>query len=62
VEAGLDFAAANPEKGPAPLPANHPMVALLRTALAEGRALEGETREIAGFRQAEAVMRMWERT
>ena len=38
------------------------MVALLRTALAEGRAVDGETQEIAGFRQAEAVMRMWERT
>lgn len=34
----------------------------LRTALAEGRAADGETQEIAGFRQAEAVMRMWERT
>jgi acetylornithine deacetylase/succinyl-diaminopimelate desuccinylase-like protein len=55
-EAGLDFAIANPEKTPAPLPANHPMVAKLREALAEGRPREGETHEIAGFRQVEAVM------
>jgi cobalamin-dependent methionine synthase I len=56
MEAGLDFAIANPEKTPAPLPANHPMVAKLREALAEGRPHEGETHESAGFRQVEAVM------
>jgi cobalamin-dependent methionine synthase I len=56
MEAGLDFAIANPEKTPAPLPANHPMVAKLREALTEGRPREGETHEIAGFRQVEAVM------
>jgi 5-methyltetrahydrofolate--homocysteine methyltransferase len=61
-EAGLDFAIANPESRPAPLPADHPMVALLREALKQGRVADGETQETAGFRQAEAVMRMWERT
>jgi 5-methyltetrahydrofolate--homocysteine methyltransferase len=55
-EVGLDFALANPEKRPAPLPANHPMVAALRQALHQGRPLEGETQETAGFRQAEAIM------
>jgi cobalamin-dependent methionine synthase I len=56
MQAGLDFALANPEKGPAPLPDNHPMVAKLREALEQGRPLEGETHEISGFRQAEAIM------
>jgi 5-methyltetrahydrofolate--homocysteine methyltransferase len=56
MEVGLDFALANPEKSPAPLPADHPMVAKLREALAAGRPLEGESQETAGYRQAEAIM------
>ena len=56
MDAGLDFALANPEKNPGPLPADHPMVTKLREALAQGRLQEGETPEIAGFRQAEAIM------
>jgi 5-methyltetrahydrofolate--homocysteine methyltransferase len=56
MEAGLDFALANPEKTPAPLPKNHPMVAKLRGALEQGRPQKGETHEISGFRQAEAIM------
>jgi 5-methyltetrahydrofolate--homocysteine methyltransferase len=56
MEAGLDFALANPEKSPAPLPADHPIVAKLRAALAAGRSRDGETQETAGFRQAEAIM------
>lgn len=56
MEAGLDFALANPEKAPGPLPADHPMVAKLREALALGRVQEGESQEIAGYRQAEAIM------
>lgn len=56
MEAGLDFALANPEKSPAPLPANHSMVAKLREALEQGRPLDGETHEVSGFRQAEAIM------
>jgi len=55
-EVGLDFALANPEKAPGPLPAGHPMVAQLRAALAQGRAGEGESQETAGYRQAEAIM------
>ena len=55
-EVGLDFALANPEKTPGPLPADHPMVAKLREALAAGRPQEGETQETAGYRQAEAIM------
>jgi 5-methyltetrahydrofolate--homocysteine methyltransferase len=56
VEVGLDYAIANPEKSPAPLPPDHPMVAKLRAALAEGRQREKETCETAGYRQAEAIM------
>ncbi len=56
MEVGLDYALANPEKSPGPLPANHPMVASLRAALDQGRAQEGETQETAGYRQAEAIM------
>lgn len=56
MEAGLDYALANPEKSPGPLPPDHPMVEKLRAALAQGRAAEGETQETAGFRQAEAIM------
>lgn len=55
-EVGLDFALANPEKAPAALPADHPMVSKLREALAAGRPLDGESQETAGYRQAEAIM------
>lgn len=56
METGLDFALANPEKTPAPLPIDHPMVTRLRDALAQGRPRDGETSETSGFRQAEAIM------
>jgi cobalamin-dependent methionine synthase I len=56
MEVGLDYALANPEKSPGPLPADHPMVAKLRLALEQGRAQDGESQETAGFRQAEAIM------
>jgi cobalamin-dependent methionine synthase I len=59
-EAGLDFAIANPESAQAPLPEDHETVGRLRYALDQGRAGAGEDRETAGFRQAEAVMRIWE--
>ncbi len=55
-ESGLDFAIANPEKSPAPLAHDHPMVARLTEALAQGRPRDGETIDISGFRQIEAVM------
>jgi 5-methyltetrahydrofolate corrinoid/iron sulfur protein methyltransferase len=58
-EAGLDFPIVNPEIEPVPLPADHKMVSALRRALDQGRASGGESRETAGFRQAEAVMEIW---
>ena len=59
IEAGLDFVILNPESATGPLPPDDPMVASLRGALQEGRAAEGESQEMAGFRQAEAVMKIW---
>jgi cobalamin-dependent methionine synthase I len=56
MEAGLDFALANPEKKPAPLADDHPMVAKLRDALNLGRRQADESPEISGFRQAEAIL------
>ncbi|HMP82690.1 MAG TPA: dihydropteroate synthase [Verrucomicrobiota bacterium] len=56
MEAGLDYALCNPEKTPGPLPPDHPTVAQLRHALEQGRPREGETHEISGYRQAEAIM------
>jgi 5-methyltetrahydrofolate corrinoid/iron sulfur protein methyltransferase len=56
MEFGLDFALANPEKSPGPLPPDHPLVGRLREALGQGRAAADETQETAGFRQAEAIM------
>lgn len=56
IEAGLDFALANPEKDPSPLPADDPTVAQLRLALAQGRPEADEAQEVAGYRQAEAIM------
>ena len=56
MEVGLDYALANPEKAPGPLPPDHPVVEKLRLALEQGRAVDGESQETAGFRQAEAIM------
>jgi len=56
MEVGLDFALANPEKFPGPLPKGHPMVKRLRDALDQGRALDGETVDVSGYRQIEAIM------
>jgi len=57
--AGLDFPIVNPESALAPLAPDHKMVGLLSHALEQGRVLEGENKEIAGFRQAEAVLGIW---
>ena len=59
MKAGLDFAIANPEKVDGPLPPEHRTVELLKQALEQGRAKEGESQEMAGYRQAEAVMEIW---
>jgi cobalamin-dependent methionine synthase I len=59
MDAGLDFAIVNPESATGPLPPDNPMVKRLREALQQGRAAKGESQETAGFRQAEAVMKIW---
>jgi len=56
MESGLDFALANPEKKPVPLAGDHPMVAKLRDALEQGQRQAGESTEVSGFRQAEAIL------
>ena len=61
MDVGLDFALANPEKSPGPLPAGHSLVERLRKAVEQGRASAGETQESAGFRQAEAIMEICSR-
>ncbi len=58
MDVGLDYALANPEKTPGPLPKNHEIVDLLQGALQKGRVINGESQEIAGFRQAEAIMEL----
>jgi len=55
-EFGLDFAIANPEQNPTPLEKDHHITEGLQRALDEGRVQEGETQEIAGFRQAGVIM------
>jgi cobalamin-dependent methionine synthase I len=59
VEAGLDWALANPEKNTMPLNGTDPMVEKLRNILAQGRVQPGETQEIAGYRQLEHLMAVW---
>jgi len=59
MQAGLDFAIANPEKVDGPLPPDHRTVELLNQALEQGRFKEDESQEMAGYRQAEAVMEIW---
>ncbi len=53
---GLDFALANVEANATPLEETHELVAQLEAALQEGRAVDGESVEEAGFRQAAKVM------
>ncbi len=58
-KAGLDFPIVNPEANPVPFPEDHKMVSALQHALDQGRPAEGESKETAGFRQAEAVLEIW---
>lgn len=53
---GLDFALANVEANSLPLPDDHALVALLAEALKEGRPVDGESQEDAGYRQAAKIM------
>ncbi len=55
---GLDFALANVEANSLPLAEDHPLVGQLEEALKEGRVLNGESLEEAGFRQAAKIMEL----
>ncbi|MDP6042480.1 MAG: dihydropteroate synthase [Candidatus Latescibacteria bacterium] len=59
LDAGLDWALANPEKNTTPLDLSDPMVAKLNDVLEQGRLQPGETEDIAGYRQLEALMGIW---
>ncbi|MBI2497388.1 MAG: dihydropteroate synthase [Opitutae bacterium] len=53
---GLDMALANVEANSTPLPEDDPLVARLEAALENGRTVDGESVEEAGFRQAAQIM------
>jgi len=53
-ELGLDFSISNPEHNPQPL--DDELVIGLKSALEQGRPLDGETIEDSGFRQTTAIL------
>ena len=55
-ELGLDFSISNPEHNPTPLPMDDPLVMGLKSALEEGRPMDGESIDEAGFRQTSAIL------
>ena len=59
LDAGLDYALANPEKNTRPLPSDDATVNALREVLAEGRPQPDEDREEAGYRQLDALMEFY---
>lgn len=59
MDAGMDFALANPEKNTVPLARDATLVQDLNRILDEGRVRPGETAEDAGFRQLDALMDLW---
>ena len=59
MDAGMDFALANPEKNTTPMPATDPLVGSLQRILDAGRPQPGESKEDAGFRQLDALMELW---
>ena len=59
MDAGLDYALANPEKNTEPLAPDDDLVVKLAAILAYGRVRDGETPEDAGYRQLDALMELW---
>ena len=59
MDAGMDFALANPEKNTVPLPHDAKLVRDLSCVLDEGRPRAGESPEDAGYRQLDALMELW---
>ncbi len=58
-KAGMDWVLANPEKNTEPMAPDETLVQQLKTILKEGRPLEGESKEDAGFRQIDELMELW---
>lgn len=59
MNAGLDFALANPEKNTTPMQPFDPLVVVLERILGEGRPQPDESAEDAGYRQLDALMELW---
>ena len=59
MDAGMDFALANPEKNTVPLAHDAKLVGDLSRILDEGRVRPGESAEDAGYRQLDALMELW---
>ena len=59
MDAGMDFALANPEKNTVPMTKDDKLVQDLLRILQEGRVQPGETQEDAGFRQLDELMELW---
>ena len=59
MDAGMDFALANPEKNTVPLAHDAKLVRDLSRILDEGRVRAGESAEDAGYRQLDALMELW---
>lgn len=59
MEAGMDFALANPEKNTEPYGLDEPLVQNLKRVLESGRPTPGESQDDAGYRQLDEVMALW---
>lgn len=58
-EAGMDWVLANPEKNTEPMASDEELVQQLIAILEEGRPIDGESTEDAGFRQLDELMELW---
>ena len=59
MDAGMDWALANPEKNTQALDSHDSLVVNLKAVLQEGRVQDGEDPEDAGFRQLDELMELW---
>lgn len=59
LEAGLDTVLGNPEKDLRPLEVDDRFIQVIQQALEEGRAVDGESQEEAGFRQSARIMDLY---
>lgn len=59
MDAGMDYALANPEKNTVPMSRDEALVKELIRILDAGRIQTGESAEDAGYRQLDALMELW---